>query len=317
MGKIYKTIENLVGKTPLIELSHLEKTENLAARIVAKAESFNPGGSVKDRTALAMIEAAEKEGKITCGATLIEPTSGNTGVGLAWAAAIKGYRLILTMPETMSIERRRLLATFGATIVLTPGAEGMSGAIREAERLNATTPNSIIFGQFENPANPAIHAKTTGEEIWADTDGGVDIFVATVGTGGTLSGVAETLLRHKPSIQIVAVEPEASPVLSGGTAGKHAIQGIGAGFVPKNYRSDLVDEIVRVSDDDAIRGARLLARREGLLAGFSSGAATWAALKLAKMQENAGKLIVTLLPDTGERYLSTPLFDFEGYPLTL
>ncbi|MDE6286411.1 MAG: cysteine synthase A, partial [Muribaculaceae bacterium] len=301
--------------TPLIEVKNIESAEHLDARVLVKAECFNPGGSVKDRAALSMIEDAERSGLLKPGGTIIEPTSGNTGIGLAWLAAVKGYRLILTMPETMSIERRNLLSAMGATIVLTPGSEGMKGAIRRAEEIKAETPGAIIMGQFENPANPAAHRRSTGEEIWRDTDGRVDIFVAGVGTGGTITGVAEALKAHNPAIEIVAVEPEASAVLEGRPAGPHKIQGIGAGFVPGNYHADLVDRVVAVSDDDAMRGARMLAKREGLLTGFSSGAALWAAVELARKPENAGKTIVALLPDTGERYLSTPLFKYDEYKL--
>ena len=272
-------------------------------------ESFNPGGSVKDRIAMAMIEDAERRGVLKPGATIIEPTSGNTGVGLAWVAAAKGYKTILTMPETMSIERRNLLKAYGAELVLTPGAEGMKGAIAKAEELRSSIPGAVILGQFVNPANPAIHELTTGEEIWADTDGKVDIFVAGVGTGGTISGVGRALKKHNPSVRIIAVEPASSAVLSTGVAGKHKIQGIGAGFVPDTYSGDVVDEILTISDDQAYAGARLLARSRGLLVGISSGAVFSAALELARRDENTGKLIVALLPDTGERYLSTAVFD--------
>ena len=294
MAKIYEDLTKLVGHTPLVELGHVEKAENLKARLVAKVEYFNPGGSVKDRIALAMIEAAEADGSLKPGAQIIEPTSGNTGIGLAWVASVKGYRLTLTMPETMSDERKKLLRALGATLVLTPGADGMNGAIKKAEELRY--------------ANPAAHRRTTGEEIWTDTDGEVDIFVAGVGTGGTVSGVAEALKAHKPEVKAVAVEPESSPVLSGGKPGPHKIQGIGAGFKPKNYHSDAIDTVIPVSNEDAFSGARQLAKQEGLLVGISSGAAFSAALKLAKQPENEGKTIVVLLPDTGERYLSTPLF---------
>lgn len=315
MEKIYDSVAALIGNTPLIEVKNIEREEHLNARVLVKAECFNPGGSVKDRAALSMIEDAERTGVLKPGGTIIEPTSGNTGIGLAWLSAVKGYRLILTMPETMSIERRQLLQAMGATIVLTPGSEGMKGAIRRADELQAATPGSIIMHQFENPANPAAHRSSTSEEIWRDTDGHVDIFVAGVGTGGTITGVAEALKAHNPGIEIVAVEPEASAVLEGRPAGPHKIQGIGAGFVPDNYHGDLVDRIMSVSDDDAMRGARLLASREGLLTGFSSGAALWAALRLAREPENKGKTIVALLPDTGERYLSTPLFKYDEYKL--
>ena len=308
MKKIHQSLTELVGNTPLLELSAIEKSENLKAKIVAKIECFNPGGSVKDRVALSMIENAEKEGKITPGAVIIEPTSGNTGIGLAWVATVKGYKLILTMPETMSLERRKLLKALGAEIRLTPGKDGMSGAIREAERLHDTTPGSIILQQFANPANPMAHQLSTGEEIWKDTDGEVDIFVAAVGTGGTLSGTAAALKAHKPTVKAVAVEPLESPVLSGGTPGPHKIQGIGAGFVPENFRREMADEILQVSGDDAATASRLLAAKEGLLAGISAGAALHAAIGIARRPENEGKMIVVLLPDTGERYLSTNLF---------
>lgn len=315
MAKIHGNLISLVGKTPLLEVQNIEKGEELKARLIVKVEFFNPGGSVKDRVALAMIEEAEERGLLRPGAIIIEPTSGNTGIGLAWVASVKGYKLILTMPETMSLERQNLLKALGATLVLTPGNEGMTGAIRRANELKEEHEGSIILGQFDNPANPAAHLHTTAEEIWNDTDGQVDIFVASVGTGGTLSGTAEGLKRHNPAIRTVAVEPDASPVLSGGTAGPHKIQGIGAGFVPQNYHAEVVDEIVRVKDDDAIRAARMLAQREGLLVGISSGAAFHAALELARQEENTGKIIVVLLPDTGERYLSTDLYAFEDYPL--
>lgn len=290
----------------MVEVSGLEGQK---ARIAVKVESFNPGGSVKDRIAMAMIEDAERRGVLKPGATIIEPTSGNTGVGLAWVAAAKGYKTILTMPETMSIERRNLLKAYGAELVLTPGAEGMKGAIAKAEELRSSIPGAVILGQFVNPANPAIHELTTGEEIWADTDGKVDIFVAGVGTGGTISGVGRALKKHNPSVRIIAVEPASSAVLSTGVAGKHKIQGIGAGFVPDTYSGDVVDEILTISDDQAYAGARLLARSRGLLVGISSGAVFSAALELARRDENTGKLIVALLPDTGERYLSTAVFD--------
>lgn len=308
MKKIHQSLTELVGNTPLLELSAIEKSENLKAKIVAKIECFNPGGSVKDRVALSMIENAEKEGKISPGAVIIEPTSGNTGIGLAWVATVKGYKLILTMPETMSLERRKLLKALGAEIRITPGKDGMSGAIREAERLHDTTPGSIILQQFANPANPMAHQLSTGEEIWKDTDGEVDIFVAAVGTGGTLSGTAAALKAHKPTVKAVAVEPLESPVLSGGTPGPHKIQGIGAGFVPENFRREMADEILQVSGDDAATASRLLAAKEGLLAGISAGAALHAAICIARRPENEGKMIVVLLPDTGERYLSTDLF---------
>ena len=303
---IYSSITELVGRTPLVEVRGFE---NQKARIVVKVEAFNPGGSVKDRIALAMIEDAEKKGVLKPGATIIEPTSGNTGVGLAWVGVAKGYRTILTMPETMSVERRNLLKAYGAKLELTPGTEGMKGAIARAEQLRATIPGAVILGQFVNPANPAIHEQTTGEEVWTDTDGKVDIFVAGVGTGGTVSGVGGALKKHNSAVKVVAVEPDSSAVLTTGVPGKHKIQGIGAGFVPSTYNPDAVDEVMTVTDDDAFAGARKLARTKGLLVGISSGAAFSAALALARKDENAGKLIVALLPDTGERYLSTSLFE--------
>lgn len=303
---IYSSITELVGRTPLVEVSGFE---NQKARIVVKVEAFNPGGSVKDRIALAMIEDAEKKGVLKPGATIIEPTSGNTGVGLAWVGVAKGYRTILTMPETMSVERRNLLKAYGAKLELTPGAEGMKGAIARAEQLRDTIPGAVILGQFVNPANPAIHEQTTGEEVWTDTDGKVDIFVAGVGTGGTVSGVGSALKKHNSAVKVVAVEPASSAVLTTGVPGKHKIQGIGAGFVPSTYNPAAVDEVMTVADDDAFAGARKLARTKGLLVGISSGAAFSAALALARKDENAGKLIVALLPDTGERYLSTSLFE--------
>lgn len=303
---IYSSITELVGRTPLVEVSGFE---NQKARIVVKVEAFNPGGSVKDRIALAMIEDAEKKGVLKPGATIIEPTSGNTGVGLAWVGVAKGYRTILTMPETMSVERRNLLKAYGAKLELTPGTEGMKGAIARAEQLRATIPGAVILGQFVNPANPAIHEQTTGEEVWTDTDGKVDIFVAGVGTGGTVSGVGSALKKHNSAVKVVAVEPASSAVLTTGVPGKHKIQGIGAGFIPSTYNPDAVDEVITVTDDDAFAGARKLARTKGLLVGISSGAAFSAALALARKDENAGKLIVALLPDTGERYLSTSLFE--------
>ncbi|MDY3078036.1 MAG: cysteine synthase A [Sodaliphilus sp.] len=303
---IYSSITELVGRTPLVEVSGFE---NQKARIVVKVEAFNPGGSVKDRIALAMIEDAEKKGVLKPGATIIEPTSGNTGVGLAWVGVAKGYRTILTMPETMSVERRNLLKAYGAKLELTPGTEGMKGAIARAEQLRATIPGAVILGQFVNPANPAIHEQTTGEEVWTDTDGKVDIFVAGVGTGGTVSGVGSALKKHNSAVKVVAVEPASSAVLTTGVPGKHKIQGIGAGFVPSTYNPDAVDEVITVTDDDAFAGARKLARTKGLLVGISSGAAFSVALALARKDENAGKLIVALLPDTGERYLSTSLFE--------
>jgi len=308
MSSVYKSLIELIGSTPLVELSNIERELGLKAKVIVKIESFNPGGSVKDRAALSMIDDAERSGVLKSGATLIEPTSGNTGIGLAWIAAIRGYRLILTMPETMSVERRQLLAAYGAEIVLTSGAKGMSGAIAKAEELNAEIPGSMILRQFDNPANPAAHEATTAEEIWRDTDGLVDVFVAGVGTGGTVTGTARGLKARNADIKVVAVEPAGSPVLEGGVAGAHQIQGIGAGFVPGNYDSSLVDRVVAVSDDDAFMGARMLVGKEGVLAGVSSGAAVWAAIELARLDEYAGKNIVVLLPDTGERYLSTPLF---------
>ena len=305
---IYSSIIELIGCTPLIEVSGFEGQK---ARIAVKVEAFNPGGSVKDRIALAMIEDAEQQGILKPGATIIEPTSGNTGVGLAWVGVAKGYKTILTMPDTMSVERRNLLKAYGAELVLTPGAEGMKGAIAKAEELRNSIPGAVILGQFVNPANPAIHEKTTGEEIWADTEGKVDIFVAGVGTGGTVSGVGKTLKKHNVAVKVVAVEPATSAVLSTGVAGKHKIQGIGAGFVPKTYNAGVVDEILTRTDDQAFEGARALARTRGILVGISSGASFSAALDLARKEENAGKLIVALLPDTGERYLSTALFEKE------
>ena len=312
MARIKKELTELIGGTPLLELSRLSRKHDAKAQVVAKLEYFNPGGSVKDRIALAMIEDAETKGILKPGAVIIEPTS---GVGLAWVASVKGYKAILTMPETMSKERQNLLKAMGAQLVLTEGAKGMKGAIEKAEELREQTPGAVILGQFENPANPAAHVRTTAQEIWNDTDGKVDIFVAGVGTGGTLSGVAEGLKKQNPHIQIVAVEPDNSPVLSGGNPGLHKIQGIGAGFVPHTYNGKLVDKIIRVKDDDAIRTGRELSLTEGLLVGISSGAAAYAALELAKLPENEGKQIVVLLPDTGERYLSTVLYAFEEYPL--
>lgn len=317
MKKIAQRLTDLVGNTPLLELNNYGKNKNLKARVIVKLEYFNPAGSVKDRVALAMIEDAETKGLLKPGATVIEPTSGNTGVGLAFVAASKGYKLILTMPDTMSTERRNLLKALGAELVLTPGADGMKGAIARAEELQASTPGSLILQQFNNRANPAVHERTTGQEIWQDTDGKVDIFVAGVGTGGTVSGVGAALKKHNSRIQVVAVEPEDSPVLSGGKPGPHKIQGIGAGFVPKNYNSAVVDGILQVSNDDAIRTGRELAKYEGLLVGISSGAAVSAATQLAQLPENEGKNIVVLLPDTGERYLSTLLYAFEEYPLMM
>jgi cysteine synthase A len=315
MAKIYKRLTELIGNTPLLELSSYEKSKGLEANLIAKLEYFNPAGSVKDRIALSMIEDAEKSGKLKKDSTIIEPTSGNTGVGLAFVAATKGYKLALTMPETMSLERRNLLKALGATLVLTPGSEGRKGAIAKAKELESTIPGGIILQQFENPANPAIHRETTAQEILRDTDGNVDIFVSGVGTGGTVSGVGEVLKKHNPNVVIVAVEPKDSPVLSGGASGPHKIQGIGAGFVPKTYNPDVIDKIIQVSNDDAIRTGRELAKTEGLLVGISSGAAAYAATTLAQLPENKGKKIVVILPDTGERYLSTVLYAFEEYPL--
>lgn len=315
MKKIAKQLTDLVGNTPLLELSNYNKAKGLKARLIVKLESFNPAGSVKDRVALAMIEDAEASGLLKPGATIIEPTSGNTGIGLAFVAAAKGYKLILTMPDTMSVERRNLLKALGAELVLTPGANGMKGAIARAEELKAATPGAVILQQFGNPANPAMHERTTGQEIWRDTEGVVDIFVAGVGTGGTVSGVGAALKKHNPGVKVMAVEPTDSPVLSGGAPGAHKIQGIGAGFVPKNYNPAVVDEILQVTNDDAIRAGRELAKLEGLLVGISSGAAVSAATRLALLPENIGKTIVILLPDTGERYLSTLLYAFEEYPL--
>ena len=308
MTKIYKSADQLIGKTPLLELTHLEKQFGLEAKLVAKLEYFNPAGSVKDRIAKAIIEDAEASGRLKEGSVIIEPTSGNTGIGLASVAAAKGYRLIITMPETMSVERRELIKAYGAELVLTEGAKGMKGAIAKAEELQAEIPNSIIAGQFVNPANPKAHKETTGPEIWEDTDGEVDIFVAGVGTGGTVTGVGEYLKSQKSSVKVVAVEPADSPVLSKGTAGAHKIQGIGAGFVPEVLNTGVYDEVIPVSNDDAFATGKLLGHSEGVLVGISSGAALWAAIELAKRPENKGKTIVALLPDTGDRYLSTPLF---------
>ena len=313
MKKIANSALDLVGNTPMVELSRLGREAGAVARVVAKVELFNPAGSVKDRIALEMVEEAEARGTIRPGATIIEPTSGNTGVGLALVSALKGYKLILTMPETMSVERQRLVAAYGAQGVLTPGAEGMKGAIARAEALLAEIPGSVMLQQFENPANPERHYRTTAEEIWRDTDGTADLFVAGVGTGGTVSGTGRRLKELNPGMEVVAVEPAASPVLSGGAPGPHRIQGIGAGFVPRNYDAAVVDRVIPVGDDEAIGTARLLAAHEGLLVGISSGAAAYAALQLAKREENRGKTIVVLLPDTGERYLSTLLYAFDEY----
>lgn len=315
MTKIAKQITDLIGNTPLVELNKYSKFRGVETPVIAKVEFFNPGGSVKDRIGLAMIEAAEKEGKLKPGATIIEPTSGNTGVGLALVSAIKGYKLILTMPETMSVERRNLVKAYGAEVRLTSGKEGMPGAIKAAEELRDATPGSVILEQFENPANPRKHYETTGQEIWNDTDGNVDIFIAGVGTGGTISGIGKALKEKNPNIKIIAVEPLSSPVLHGGASGPHKIQGIGAGFIPRTYNSDFVDEVFDVENDDAILAGRQLAQQEGLLVGISSGAAAFAATEIAKRPENKGKKIVVLLPDTGERYLSTVLYAFDEYPL--
>lgn len=308
MSKVYKSLADLVGKTPLLELSNYEKKHDLKAFVLTKLEYFNPAGSVKDRIAKAMIDDAQAKGKLTPDSVIIEPTSGNTGIGLASIAAARGYRLILTMPETMSIERRNLLKAYGAELVLTEGAKGMKGAIARAEELAAEIPNSFIPGQFDNPANPEIHKKTTGPEIWEDTDGKVDILVAGIGTGGTITGTGEFLKSKNPNIKVVAVEPDASPVLSEGKSGPHKIQGIGAGFIPSVLNTEIYDEIIRVKNEDAFETGRELSKTEGLLVGISSGAALWAATELAKRPENEGKTIVVILPDTGERYLSTPLF---------
>lgn len=315
MAKIAKNLTELIGRTPLMELAEYSRKYGLKQNIIAKLEAFNPAGSVKDRVALAMIEDAEARGALKPGATIIEPTSGNTGVGLAMVATIKGYHLMLTMPETMSIERRNLLKALGAEIVLTDGLAGMAGSIAKAQELRASIPGSVILQQFENPSNAQIHTLTTGGEIWTDTDGKVDVFIAGVGTGGTICGVARALKKHNPNVYIVAVEPESSPVLEGGVEGPHRIQGIGANFIPAIYDASVVDEVFPVPDDEAIRGGRELASTEGLLAGISSGAAVYAARLLAQRPEFADKKIVVLLPDTGERYLSTELFAFETYPL--
>ena len=309
MSKIYLSQLELVGETPLVEVQRVAARHALRARLLVKLESYNPAGSVKDRTALAMITAAERDGLLRPGSTLVEATSGNTGVGLAFAAAVKGYEVVIVMPETMSVERRRLVSAYGARLELTPGAEGMKGALARAETLRASIPGAVTLGQFDNPANPAVHAASTGEEVWRDTEGAVDVFVAGVGTGGTVSGVGKALKAHNSAVEIVAVEPDASPVLSGGEAAPHKIQGIGAGFVPATYDGSVVDRVVRVTNEDAIAGARELAAVEGMLCGISSGAAFSAALRLAADEAYAGKTIVALLPDTGERYLSTGVFD--------
>ena len=308
MSNIYTSADQLIGKTPLLELTNIEKEEGLEATVLAKLEYFNPAGSVKDRIAKAMIDDAEAKGLLKPGSVLIEPTSGNTGIGLASVAAARGYRIIIVMPETMSVERRQLMKAYGAELVLTEGAKGMKGAIAKAEELSKEIPNAFIPGQFANPANPAIHKATTGPEIWADTDGKVDIFVAGVGTGGTITGVGEYLKEQNPAVKVVAVEPAGSPVLSKGTAGAHKIQGIGAGFVPEVLNTAVYDEIIAVENEDAFAAGKLVGRKEGVLVGISSGAAVWAAIQLARRSENKGKTIVALLPDTGDRYLSTPLF---------
>ena len=315
MKKIAERLTDLVGNTPLLELNNYNKNKRLKARVIAKLEYFNPAGSVKDRVALAMIEDAERKGPLKPGATIIEPTSGNTGVGLALASAVKGYKLILTMPETMSVERRNLVKAYGAHVKLTPGKDGMPGAIKAAEALRQSIPGAVILEQFENPANPRKHYETTGVEIWNDTDGKIDIFVAGVGTGGTISGIGKYLKEQNPNVKVVAVEPASSPVLNGGPSGAHKIQGIGAGFVPKTYDASVVDEVLDIAGDDAIRTGRQLAQNDGMLVGISSGAAAFAAAQLAKRPENKGKTIVALLPDTGERYLSTVLYAFDEYPL--
>ncbi len=306
--KIFKTASELIGRTPFLELSNIEKDENLSAKVLAKLELFNPAGSIKDRVAKAMIEDAEEKGILKEGSVIIEPTSGNTGIGLASVAAAKGYKLIITMPETMSVERRKLIASFGAELVLTDGAKGMNGAIEKAEELSREIPNSIVAGQFVNPANPKAHFNTTGPEIWEDTDGQVDILVAGVGTGGTITGIGEYLKSKNPDIKIVGIEPVDSPVLSGGKAGAHGLQGIGAGFIPEILNTEIIDEITTVSTNEAYEASRMMAKREGVLVGISSGAALHGALLLAKKQENKGKNIVVILPDTGDRYLSTDLF---------
>ena len=315
MAKIAKKLTDLIGNTPLVELGTFSRNKGVETPLIAKVEYFNPAGSVKDRIALAMIEDAEKKGILKPGATIIEPTSGNTGVGLALVSAVKGYHLILTMPETMSVERRNLVKAYGAEVRLTSGKDGMPGAIREAEALRDSIPGSIILQQFENPANPANHYATTGPEIWRDTEGKVDILVAGVGTGGTVSGTGKFLKEQKAGVKVIAVEPKSSPVLNGGPSGPHKIQGIGAGFVPKNYDNNVIDEVFDVENDDAIRTSREVAQQEGVLVGISAGAALFAATQIAKRPENKGKKVVVLLPDTGERYLSTVLYAFEDYPL--
>jgi cysteine synthase A len=315
MEQIFNNLTELVGKTPLVNLQRISAKKGAKAQVIAKVEFFNPGGSVKDRIALNMINDAESKGILKPGSVIVEPTSGNTGVGLAWIARVKGYKAIIVMPDTMSKERQNLLHAAGAELVLTPGAQGMKGAIAEAEKIKNETPNAVILGQFINPANPEAHLKTTAEEIWKDTDGKVDIFVGGVGTGGTISGVGKGLKSHNPNVKIIAVEPESSPVLSGGQPGPHKIQGIGPGFVPQTFNRSVVDEIITVSNDDAIRTGRELSLNEGLIVGISSGAAAYAALQVAQRPENAGKKIVVLLPDTGERYLSTQLYAYEDYAL--
>ncbi len=312
MAKIYKNLTELIGRTPLVEVCEIEREDGLKARVLVKLESYNPAGSAKDRVALAMIEDAERRGILNPGATIIEPTSGNTGIGLAWVAGLRGYKCVLTMPETMSVERRNLLKALGAKLVLPPGKDGMNGAIAKARELHVQTPGSFIPDQFNNPVNAVAHEHTTAMEIWEDTDGEVDIVVAGVGTGGTLCGTAKRLKSLKKSVKAIAVEPSDSPVLSGGKPGPHKLQGIGAGFVPGNYCADLVDEIITVTSDDAFSAAQRLASREGILAGISSGAAFWAAVEVARRPENAGKTIVAVLPDTGQRYLSTPLFAYDS-----
>jgi len=317
MAHIAKKLTDLIGNTPLLELENFGRESNALGTVIAKLEYFNPGGSVKDRIGYAMIEAAEKEGLIDADTVIIEPTSGNTGIALAFIAAARGYRLILTMPETMSIERRNMLRALGAELVLTPGPEGLGGAIRKAEELKASLQNAIILQQFKNPANPEIHRRTTAEEIWNDTDGNVDIFVSGIGTGGTITGVGEVLKERNPAIRVVAVEPADSPVISGGKPGPHKIQGIGAGFIPDILNRSVIDEVITVSNEDAFRTGQKLAKTEGLVTGISSGAAAWAALQLALRPENEGRKIVVILPDTGERYLSTLLYQFGNEPVTI